>query len=88
MEILAFLTVLCIVGLVMLTYFFIEDDNHGMSIITSILCMFSIMLLFYIFYLIGEREGQIDAMENKWHYEQHIVYKDTIPVDTLYVKIK
>jgi len=35
-------------------------------------------------------EGQIDAIKGDYTYEQQFVYRanDTIPVDTIYVKIK
>jgi hypothetical protein len=40
--------------------------------------------------LSGYKNGQTDALKGKYEYKMQVVYElnDTIPVDTLFVKIK
>lgn len=64
-----------------------EERRWGIAGVVFTMLFFSIMI-----WLAWNPEtyekGQIDALKGKQTYEIQIVYRDTIPVDTLYVKIK
>lgn len=53
-----------------------------------IVAYFGVVILFVGSIEHGKKEGQINALKGKQAYEIQVVYRDTIPVDTLYVKIK
>ena len=65
------------------------DDERHLPWVTA--CFVVGLMLFYIgIDEIGYRNGQQDALKGEHKYKMQIVYdvNDTIPVDTIYVKIK
>ena len=51
----------------------------------------SFLIIVFMDYYVGRyNQGQIDALKGKQTYKQQLIYdmNDTIPVDTIYVKIR
>lgn len=71
----------------------IDEDSELKGLISGlgyISFLFVILITFVEFYPERYNRGQIDALKGEQHYEIQYVYPagDTIPVDTLYTKVR
>lgn len=83
---------LMIIGAVLITVAWgasaFSEKNDDLWIIPYFLLVVGMALLFSGTSAHFEKKGQIKALKGKQSYEIQVVYRDTTPVDTLYVKIK
>ena len=85
--------ILMIIGIILLFasfIIFIVSDDDRLGAFAGAFIWLSVALIVVSSIQIGYKQGQINALQNKYSYEMRLVYplNDTIPCDTLYVKIK
>lgn len=84
---------LLVIGIVILLIVLVgstaTDIDNEASALWSLPFMIGLMMVLYGMDKASYKNGQIDALNGKYEYKQHVIYydNDTIPKDTIYVRI-